>query len=146
MNSPASSTTPEQSVIKEINANFLTRPWLQKPRSCWIRWAIHVVGTSGLLYSELGRDGGAFSMCSGKSWVLFFWDIPSPVIAHQALKEEGCESSTKNMRNLGITPSTPVWRKWTYGKLLIPEIEKYFLGWDLVSWKTTLKNWRISLS
>lgn len=147
MNSPASSTTQEQSVIKEINANSLTRPWLQKPRSCWIRWAIQILGILGLLHSEKRRDGGAFSTCSGTPWALVYWGIPSPVTAHQALKEKGCDSNTKNLRNLGITPSTPVWRKWTCGKLFLPEIEKYFLGWDLVSWKTApKKGFRIPLS
>lgn len=135
MNSPASSTTQEQSVIKEINANSLTHPWLRKPRSCWIRWVIQILVILGCCTREWERDGRAFSMCSGKSWALVYWDSPSPVIAHQTLKEKGCESNTKNLRNPGITPSTPVWSKWTCGKLLLPQIEKYFLGWDLVSWK-----------
>lgn len=142
MNSPASSTTQEQSVIKEINASSLTLPWLRKPRSCWIRWAIRIPGISGLLHLGWGKDGGAFSMCSGKSWALVYvrYLCCSPVTAHHALTEKGCESHTKNMRNLGTTPSTPVWRKWTCGKLFLPEIEKDFSGWDLVSWKTTPKN------
>lgn len=155
MNSPASSTTQERSVIKEINANSLMRPWLQKPRSCWIRWVIQIPEYRDCCTWEgwreegwmKGRDGGAFSMCSGKSWALVYWDIPSSVIAHQALKQKGCESNTKNVRNLGITSSTSLWRKWTCGKLFIPEIEKYFHGWDLMSWKTTPKNeFRIPLS